>query len=240
MIRVREPVRPRARLGDDGALLECQHGLRRAHEREQRLDRLPALRVRERVRRALGDRELDALGSRKPGEERRRVERGRPQLEVRRAAERERSRAEERAAQVGGAAAAARHDPPRRPLERAVPPVDHAGRRQDSQGVGVAVDVELVARRGVERAAPVGADLRADPAVAEEGERSAGGRPAAEVEVERPVSRPAQVEASRRVEQRGQLRPAVALALGRDPPSSSRTSSDVITGRRPRARAGAA
>ena len=168
---------------------------------------------------ALGDRELDALGSRKPGEERRRVERGRPQLEVRRAAERERSRAEKRTAQVGGAAAAARHDPPRRPLERAVSPIDHACRRQDSQGVGVAVDVELVAGRASRTS---GAGRCGSPTGSRSSRRRENARRAA---APLPRSRwsdqsprPAQVEASRRVEQRGQLRPPVALAPGRDPP----------------------
>ena len=50
-----------SRLRHDRALLEREHGLGGAHEREQRLDRLPALRVRDGVSLALGDRELDAL-----------------------------------------------------------------------------------------------------------------------------------------------------------------------------------
>jgi hypothetical protein len=55
VIRVRQPVRPRARLRDDGALLESEDRLGRAREREQRLDRIPALRVRGGMARTLDD-----------------------------------------------------------------------------------------------------------------------------------------------------------------------------------------
>ncbi len=241
VIRIREPIRPRARLGDDRALLERQHGLRRAHEREQRLDRLQALRVRQRVRRPFDDRELDALGSRKPCEERRRVERGRPQLEVRRAGERERSRAEKRAAQVGGAAAAARHDSPRRPLERAMPPVDDAGRRQDPQ----------VRRRHRRRGADSGSRRRTSAAGRcgspigsplarrrEKARRAAAPLPRSRWSDQSPAPRrwrlPAEWNSADSSALRSHSRRGAIL------PSSSRTSSDVITGRHPRVRAGAA
>ena len=55
------------------------------------------------------------------------------------------------------------------PASRSVSPVD--------------VDMQLVARRAVERAAPVGADLGADAELAQQRERAAGGRRAREIEV---------------------------------------------------------
>ena len=169
-----------------------------------------------RVRRALGGRELDALGACEPREERGRLGRRRAQLEVRRAPERQRARAEERAAQVRGAAAAARDDSARRPLERRVTPIDDAGGSEHAQRVGIAVDMELKARRRVERPASIGADLGADPALAEKRERPPRRGAAPEVEMERPVAAAAQMEAPGRVEQRRELGSPVALALWRD------------------------
>jgi hypothetical protein len=76
--------------------------------------------------------------------------------------------------------------------------------------------VELVARRGVERTAAVRPDLRADATVDQERERPPRGRAAAEIEVQPPVARTAEVQASCSMEERGQLGPTVALALRRD------------------------
>ncbi len=166
--------------------------------------------------RAIGERELDALRMSEPGEQCRRLERGRAQLDVRRATERERAGAEECAAQVRGAAAAPPDDAARRSLERRVPAVDDAGSREHAQGVVVALDVELVPRRSVEGPAPVGPDLRADPAVAEERERAPRRGAASEIEVQRPVAGAAEVQAPGGVEQRGELGAPIALALRRD------------------------
>ena len=58
VVGVGEPIRTRARLGDHGALLERENRLRRSHLREHRLDRLPALRICDRVLGSLGDGEL--------------------------------------------------------------------------------------------------------------------------------------------------------------------------------------
>ena len=87
VVCVREPVRPRARLRHDRTLLEREHGLGCSHEREQRLDRLPALRIGDRMRLAIGERELRALRMGQTSEQRRGLERSRAQLDVRRAAE---------------------------------------------------------------------------------------------------------------------------------------------------------
>ncbi len=216
MIGVREPVGARARLGDDRALLEREHGLGGAHDREQRLDRLPALRVRERVCRAVRDRELDAFCMRKAHQQRGRVQRRGAKLEVRRAPERQRPRAEKCSAQVRRSAAAAGDDLPRRQLQWRVATVHHPGRHQHLERFGVARDVELVPRRRVEGATAIGADLRPDAALPQQRERAACGGTAAEVEVQTPVARAAEMQAAGGVEQCGELRPAVAVAVRSD------------------------
>ena len=216
VVGVREPVRARARLGDDRALLERQDRLGGAHECEQRLDPLPALHVGERVGRAFGSRELDAFGACEAREERGRLARRRPQLEVWRAPQRERPRTEERAAQVGGAAAAARYDSARRPVERRVPAVDDARGSEHPQRVGVPLDMQLKPRRGVEGPTSIGADLGAEPARAEKRKRPPRCGAAAEVEMERPVAAAAQMKAPGRVEERRELGPPVAFPLWRD------------------------
>lgn len=77
-----------------------------------------------------------------------------------------------------------------------------------------AVDVNLVARGAVERASPVGADLGADPVLAQERECSACGGAACEIQVERPLPSPPQVKAACGVEERRQLGSAVAFPCG--------------------------
>ena len=80
----------------------------------------------------------------------------------------------------------------------------------------VAVDVELVARRRVEGAAAVRADLRTNPAVAQKCEGAPSRGTASEIEVKRPVPGSTEMEASGRVEQRRELRSPIALTLRRD------------------------
>ena len=120
---------------------------------------------------------------READEQRRGFEGRRAQLEVGRASERQRPGAEERPAQVRGAAAPAPDDPPGRVLERCVAPVDDACRDQHGERLGLAGDVQLVPRRRVECPPPVRADLRADAAFPQEGEATASGGTAAEIEV---------------------------------------------------------
>ena len=97
-----------------------------------------------------------------------------------------------------------------------MPPIDDAGRREDAQRVVVAVDVQLVARRRVERAAPVRADLRTNPAVTQKREGAPSRGTACEIEMEGPVPGAAQMEAPGRVEQRRELGSPIALSLRRD------------------------
>jgi hypothetical protein len=66
--------------------------------------------------------------------------------------------------------------------------IEHTGRRQDAERAAVALHVQLIARRAVERALPVRADLRADPLVAEEGEGSSRCCSAPDVKMEPPLS----------------------------------------------------
>ena len=214
VVRVGEPVGPRTRLGDDRALLEREDGLGRSHEGEERLDGLPALGVGDRVLVALDGLELELLGSGQPREERSRPGRCRAQLEMRRAAERERpaprnaprsTRRDSSYSRRRGVA----------PIERRMPSIDDPGRVEDAEGVLVTLQVELIARRGVERAASIRSDFRAKAA----SRRSANPR-RADTPLPRsrwsdqPPARAAQAPGG--VEQRGELGEPVALALRGD------------------------
>ena len=106
-------------------------------------------------------------------------------LEVRVARAGERAGAEQRAAQVGAAAARAADDALRRLLERRARRGEHTRLAQHVERALVDVDVQLVARRLVERAARVRADLRAHAEVAQQREGAPGGGRAREVEVHR-------------------------------------------------------
>ena len=216
VIGVRKAVRALAGSRDDGALLEREHGLRGAREREHGLDRVPALRVRGGVGRTLDDREADLVLLGDAREEPCGVRGGRAQLEVRGALHREGAAAEERAAEVGRAAAGAGDDTARRALEGRMPAIEDACGDERSKGIGGAVDVELVAGRAVEGAPPVGPDLRADLLVAEQPEGAAGGGSAPQVEVERPAAPAVEVEAAGGVEERRELGEPVARAFRGD------------------------
>ena len=114
---------------------------------------------------------------RRAGEELGALARRRPDLEMRRAGPRERAGAEERAAQVGAAAARRATRRARRPLERR----ERRGQSTPasfsvSQRARVAGDVHLVAGRPLERVLPVGADLRVDAELAQEAEGAARDR----------------------------------------------------------------
>ena len=159
MVGVREPVRARARRGHDGALLEREHRVARARGGEHVRDRLA--RPSRTRRRAARGRERAVAPSRAAT-----ARNSAPSsdavadLEVRRARAAERAAAEERAAQVRRAAARSpttrrggRSSGARRSVEDA-----RLVRAPGARAV-VPGDVQLVARRAVERAAAVGADL---------------------------------------------------------------------------------
>jgi hypothetical protein len=94
--------------------------------------------------------------------------------------------------------------------------IDDTGGGEHAQRVGVSIDVELKPSRGIERPSPIGADLGAEPAVAEKGKSAPRGGAAPEVEMERPVAAAAQVETAGGMEERRELRSPIALALGGD------------------------
>ena len=150
----------RPRGGDDGVLVEAQRRLARAGQREQVGDRLAALRVRDRVRAPLERRERDAFARGDLGEEPRAVEAVGAELEVRRPAgpRASRRRAARRAGRRRGSTSARRRASAgvraARPRAESTP-----ASRRTSRARGVDLDVQLVARRPVERSPAVGADL---------------------------------------------------------------------------------
>ena len=216
MVGVREAVRVGARRREHRLLLEREHEVDRAGRDEHVGDRLGSLRVGDRVRAALVDAELAAEPRGDGGEEARAVDLGRPDLEVRVSRAAERAGAEQRAAEVGGRAAAPGDDAARRTVERPVGAVEDAGTVQRRVGVLRALDVELVAGRAVEGPALVGADLGLTSQRAQQRERAARDGRAREVEVDVDAAAPAEVRAAGDVEEPGQLGEPVALGLRRD------------------------
>src|SRR4051794_8420405 len=101
-------------------------------------------------------------------------------------------------------------------LERRAPRVEDAGVAEEPQRLGPAGNVELEARLLPERPSPVGAHLALDIERAQETERAPRRRGAAEVEVHGDLAAPAEVLRPGTVEERGELREAVARALRRD------------------------
>ena len=139
-----------------------------------------------------------------------------------RARARERAAAEQRPAQVRRAAARAGHDPLRRPLERRETVADHARLAQHLQRAVVAGDMELVARLPPEGVALIGADLGRDAQLAQETESAPRRSGAREVEVERDLAAPTEVQAARGMRETRELREPVALlAAARSPRARS-------------------
>ncbi len=152
VVGVREPVR-RALVADTTASSpRRKRRLLRAEEREQVGDRLDALHVRDGVPPALVDRARKALplaraAARNVG----RLRCPRPKLQVGVARPGHRARRQERAPEVGGAAAGARNHPPRRPLERREVRVENAGLVERLERAGIVLQVKLEAPRALER-----------------------------------------------------------------------------------------
>lgn len=131
---------------------------------------------------------------------------------MRRARNRDGPATEKRAPQVGRTAARATDDGARRPLERSMSSIDDTRRFEDAQGVGIAGNVQLVARCTVEGMAPISTNLRADLARAEERERAASRGATPQIEVQRPIASCSKVQAAGRVKESGQLGPLIARA----------------------------
>ena len=104
----------------------------------------------------------------------------------------------------------------RRSGQRAAAASDDAGLAENLHRARAAEDVQLVARRAVERALPVRPDLALDAEVAQQRERPPGHRRRRDVEMERELAVTAQVQAAGRMEERRDLGERVAAASGRD------------------------
>jgi hypothetical protein len=216
VVSVREPVGPASRRGHDGVLLEAKDGTARARGDEDVRDGVGALGVRDRVPAPVEDPELGAFPSGERGDERCSVGFRAADLQMERARAAEGAGAEQGAAEVGAAAAGAGDHSPRWVRERSEPRAEDAGLVQHLERPVVPGDVELVARRPVERASTVGPDFRGDPELAEEAEGSAGDGGLGDVEVHRDLAAPTEVDASGRVKEPGELGEPVAVAQRRD------------------------
>ena len=166
VVGVRQPVGLDPELGHEGLLLETEHRVNGAGRCEERLDRLAALRVGDRVTGAIcnakprsgagGDGAYERCPCRRRGAE----------LEVWRARARQRAAAEERTTQIRPAAAVPGDDAAGRPIERRVAGIENPGLDQHVQRVLLVADVELVAGRSTEGTALVRADLGVDAELA--------------------------------------------------------------------------
>ena len=95
--------------------------------------------------------------------------------------------------------------------------VEHACIHEHVERVLVSLEMELVARAAVEGTPLVGTDLRAQVLVAEKGERAPRRGAAPEVEMDRPLALPAEMQAAGGVEERRQLGQPIAAPGRRDP-----------------------
>ena len=216
VVGVRKPVRGGAGRADHRLLVDGQGGVARSGQGEHVGDRLRPVRERHRARAPLSRAEDDVVLRSDPNEELRPVGLRKPHLELGRPRAADRPGAEQRTARVGRTAAGTPDDPRRRSGQRAAAAPDDAGLTENLHRARAAENVQLVARRTVERALPVRPDLALDPEVAQERERSAGHRGRRDVEMERELAVPAEVEAAGRVEQRRDLRERVATPGGRN------------------------
>ena len=230
---LREPVRLRAGVRQHCTLLECKDRVDRSSRAEDRLDRLPALRVRKGVARPLGGHELDPFVLRRNPEKLGTGAGRHSQLEMRRPVNRQRATAQKGTAQIGAAAARAAHETPRWARQRPVVPVEDAGLHEARQRRRAAGHVQLESRRPVERVPFVRPDLGVDPERAQQCERAARDRRRRQVEMQRHLPPTAEVQVPRRMEQRRELGEPVASAGRRD---GCELSTDVCGERRRRIR----
>src|SRR5918995_2453286 len=211
VVGVRLTVGTRACRGDDRVLVEREHDVARPGFGEHVGDRLPALRVRDRVAAAVEERQRG-----KRGEELRAFDRRGADLEVRRPRTAQRATPEQRAPQVRGTTAGAPHHAARRLRSGAQTRSEDARLRQELLRARRSRHVHLIARRAVERAALVRSNLRLHTERAQDPECSARDRVARKVEVNRDFAAPEQVNAAGGVRETGQLGEAVAVARWSD------------------------
>src|SRR5581483_5526571 len=139
------------------------------------------------------------------GEEASPVGFGRPDLEVRASRPAQRPRAKECTAQIRSGAATPRDDALLREPERPVRPVEHAGVEERRVRVFGALHVKLVARRPVERATWVCADLGPHSGGTQERERTPRDGRARDVEVDVDAAAAAEMRTAGDVEQAREL-----------------------------------
>jgi hypothetical protein len=159
VVGVRKAVGAGASASHDGALLEDEHSLACAGQREDVRDRLHPLRVCDRVPFAVEDAEAPALLRRDPSDERCALSPGASDLEVRRAWTTERPCAEQCSAEVSGTTAGASDDAPWRVFQRTEARTENPGFVQDLKGAFVSGDVQLVSGPALEGTTAIGTYL---------------------------------------------------------------------------------
>jgi hypothetical protein len=201
VVGVGEAVCARARSGHYRSLLEDEHGLTGAGECQDIRDRLHSFGIRNRVPLAVEDAEPPTFLRGDARDERRAFRARTPNLEVRRTRSAQRSAAEQRAANVGGAAARAGDDTPRRVFEGSEPRGDHAGLVQHLNGAFVSLDVQLISRAAVERPPAIRSDLRGYAEAPQQTEGSTSHRGIGDVQMNGNLTASPQVDASGRMEE---------------------------------------
>ena len=216
VIRVREAVCARTCRAHDGLFLKDEDSAARSGEREQIRYRLESLRVRKCVSATVGDSKRNPFRPRHVRDELRGLDGSGPDLQMRGAWATERSGAEKRAANVSATTAGAGDDAARRSAQWRESLCEHSCFMKDLERVRLSRDVKLVARRLLERALPVGPDLRRDVELPQQAERPARDSRGRDVDVHGDLAATEKVHPARRVQEAGQLRESVARAARGD------------------------
>jgi hypothetical protein len=216
LVGVRQPVGVCPGGAEDSVLVDEEGRVARPGERQRLGDRVCAFREGEGVPPPVAGAEDDVVERGQADEQFGSFDRGAADLEVGRAGTADRPGAEQRAADVGRAAALASDDALRRALERRARARNDSRLGEDLSRGRRPGDVELVARRLREGPLPVRADLGVDAQLSQQPEGSPRNGWAGNVEMKRDLALPAQVEAAGRVRERGELGEPVAAPRRRD------------------------
>ena len=216
VVGIRKPIRTGASRSQDSALLEDEHAASCSGKGEHSFDRIHAFRVRDGVTAAVGDTKVDTFLCRQTRDEVCALRLGAAKLEMGRAWSAERCTAEQCAAQIRATAARTCDDSARRCRQRSESRAEHTGFVQDLERALVSGDVQLVARRTVERTALVRADLGCDSECAQKAECASRDSRVGDVEMDRDRAASPQMDAAGRVEEPGQLGQTIAFAPRRD------------------------
>jgi hypothetical protein len=216
VIGVRGAVRRCSRGRDDGLLVDRERCIAGPGERKQISHRLDAARRGCRVASPLADTQGDVLDGCDPGQELRPVHVGEPDLEARCARAGQRPATENSTASVRAAAAASPRHAKRRAGQWPAGAVYHPSLPEHVERCLLSGDVQLVPHRPGEGALPVGQYLASYVELPEGGERSTCNTGARDVEVERELAMPSQMNTAGGMEQRRDLGKGVAPAPGRE------------------------